>query len=170
MADNIGYHFGRNPAVHLLSNVRTAKDLHAVPWWKRDACLFCISLQIGGNGVRGGYLGPWRVVPQEDLALSGVTRSGGLYVRGKSMRNLRPQRNLDPNPGLRTYNREGVPIPINVIKAEGKDVRGTPSITCRCDEDGEVSLAQGPCSIDGCKDPFERGLGDSFWRPFYHLA
>ena len=53
---------------------------------------------------------------------------------------------------------------------KGKNVGGAPSITCRGDEDGEVSLADGQRSIDGSKDPLEFRPGDPRWRPLYHLA
>jgi len=107
---------------------------------------------------------------QEDLSFPGVSGAGGLYVHGKGVRNLRPQGNFDPNAGLGTYDRERVPVPINVIEAQGKDVRGTPAITCRSHEDGEVSLAEWSRSIDGSKDLLERNPGDPLWRPLQHLA
>src|SRR3990172_11675229 len=136
-----------------------AKDLHTVPCWEPDASLLRISLQIGCNRVRSGNFGPWRVVPQEDLAFPGVRRPSGLDVGGKGVRDLRSQGNLDANAGLGTHNRERVSVPINVIEAQRKDGGGTPPITCRCDEDGEVPLAEWSRSIDGSKDPLERRPG-----------
>src|ERR1044072_694410 len=165
MAHDINHNFRRNPAVQLRGNMGATKNLHRAPWWKPDACLLGISLQIGGNGIRSGHLEPRRVMAQEDLAFAGVGGAGSLYVHGKGVRNLRPQGNLDPNASLGTYNRERVPVPINFIEAEGKDVRGAPAIACRCDEDGEVSLADGPRSIDGAKDPLEHSPGDPLRRP-----
>src|SRR6266849_2405713 len=165
MAHYIDHHFWRNPAVQLFGNMGATENLHRAPCWKPDACLLCISLKIGGNGSRSGYPGPRRVMAQEDLAFSGVSGAGGVYVHGKGVRNLRPQGNLDPNAGLGTYNRERVPVPINVVEAQGKDVCGTPAITCRCDEDGEVSFAEGPRSIDGAKNPLKRSPRDPLGRP-----
>src|SRR5437588_8636636 len=170
MADDLYYHLRRNPMVQLLGNVGATKYFHAVPSWKGDACLLCISAQIALNRVCCGHLGPWRVVPEEDLAFTRVSGASGLYVGSKGVCNLRPQRDLDPNTGLGTYNREPVSVPINVIEAQGKDVGGAPSITCCGDEDGEISLAQGPRSIDGSKNLLECRPGDSLWRPLYHLA
>src|SRR5438309_271947 len=108
MANDIDDHFWRNPAVQLLGNMGATENLHLAPWWKQDARLFRISLQIGRNRVCCGHLGPWRIVPQEHLTFSGVSGTSRLYVRGKGMRHLRPQGNLDPNAGLGTYDRERV--------------------------------------------------------------
>src|SRR2546426_3838154 len=121
MADDIDHHFGRNAAIQVLSDMGAPENLHLAPWWKQDVCLLRIALQMDRNGACSGYLGPWRVVPQEHLAFSRVSGTSRLYVSGKGIRHQRPQGNLDPNARLGAHNRQRVPVPINVIEPRSEE-------------------------------------------------